>query len=185
MRRIPTLVSSFTLQAILLAFLTLSQPSLPWKEGNGDLTDQICKKTPFYDLCSSILHSNPLSPKPDLKGVALLMVNNILANASDTLSYIEGLIKNTSDRDLEQALAFCAESYIPLVKYILPQAADAISQGRFGFAGYCISDVLKEINSDEVTRNYLEPLRPIRDRNNIVEVVGTYDKTNMKDDHRK
>ncbi|KAL2341649.1 hypothetical protein Fmac_009589 [Flemingia macrophylla] len=106
MRRIPTLVSSFALQAILLASLTLSQRSLPWKEGNGDLADQIYKKTPFYDLCSLILYSNPLSLKPNLKGVALLMVNNILANASDTLSYIEGLIKNTSGRDLEQALAF-------------------------------------------------------------------------------
>ncbi|XP_020221802.1 pectinesterase inhibitor [Cajanus cajan] len=172
MRRIPNLVSSFALHIILLAStcipFTLSQPSVPWKEGNGDLADQICKKTPFYDLCSSILHSNPLSPKPDLKGVALLMVNNILANASDTLSYIEGLIKSTSDRELEQALAFCAESYIPLVKYILPQAADAISQGRFGFASYCISDALKEINSCNKKFSGASQA-PLGDRNDIVQ----------------
>ncbi|KAL2341639.1 hypothetical protein Fmac_009579 [Flemingia macrophylla] len=168
MRRILNLVSSFALQAILLASLTLSQPSLPWKEWNRNLANQICKKTPFYDLCSSILHSNPLSLKPDLKGVALLMMNNILANASDTLSYIEGLIKNTSNRDLEQALAFCAESYIPLVKYILPQAVDAISQGRFGFASYCIFYALKEINSCDKKFSGASQA-PLRDRKNIVQ----------------
>ncbi|KAG4381392.1 hypothetical protein JHK82_042255 [Glycine max] len=172
MRRIPTSVSALAIHIFLLASisipLTQSQPSFPWKDGNGDLVDQICKKTPFYDLCSSILHSNPPSPKPDLKGVALLMVNNILANATDTLSYIEGLIKQTSDRELEQALAFCAELYIPIVKYILPQAADAISQGRFGFASYCISDALKEVSSCDKKFSGAAQA-PLGDRNDIVQ----------------
>ncbi|KAL5140865.1 Cell wall / vacuolar inhibitor of fructosidase 1 [Glycine soja] len=173
MRRIPTSVSSFAIHILLLIAsisipFTLCQPSFPWKDGNGDLVDQVCKKTPFYDLCSSILHSNPLSPKPDLKGVALLMVNNILANATDTLSYIEGLIKQTPDRELEQSLAFCAESYIPIVKYILPQAADAISQGRFGFASYCISDALKEVSSCDKKFSGATQA-PLGDRNDIVQ----------------
>ncbi|KAF7837693.1 cell wall / vacuolar inhibitor of fructosidase 1-like [Senna tora] len=63
------------------------------------------------------------------------------------LEATSSLIKQTSDQNLEEALAFCAESYIPLVKYTLPQAADAISQARFGFATYCISDALKEITN--------------------------------------
>lgn len=96
------------------------------------------------------------------------MVNNILANATDTLSYIEGLIKNTSDRELEQALAFCAESYIPVVKYILPQAADAISQGRFGFASYCVSDALKEVNTCDKKFSGITQA-PLGDRNDIVQ----------------
>ncbi|XP_047173895.1 uncharacterized protein LOC124841631 [Vigna umbellata] len=169
MKRISSCVSSFAIQIILVASIsvpfTLSQPSF---HGDGDLVDQICRKTPFYDLCSSILHSNPLSPKPDLKAVALLMVNNIVANATDTLSYIEGLIKQTGDRELEQALAFCAESYIPLIKYILPQAADAISQGRFAFASYCISDALKEVSSCD-KKFSATTQAPLGDRNNIVQ----------------
>ncbi|ESW19379.1 hypothetical protein PHAVU_006G119800 [Phaseolus vulgaris] len=172
MKKIPSCVSSFAIHILLLASIsvpfTLSQPTFPWKDGDGDLVDQICKKTPFYDLCSSILHSNPLSSKPDLKGVALLMVNNIVANATDTLSYIEGLLKQTPDRELEQALAFCAESYIPLVKYILPQAADAISQGRFGFASYCISDALKEVSSCDKKFSGTTQA-PLGERNDIVQ----------------
>ncbi|RDX71585.1 Cell wall / vacuolar inhibitor of fructosidase 1, partial [Mucuna pruriens] len=172
MRRISRCVSCFAIHITLLASicipLTLSEPSFPWNDGNGDLVEQICKKTPFYDLCSSILHSNPSTPKPDLKGVALLMVNNIVANASDTLSYIEGLIKHTSDRDLEQALAFCAESYIPLVKYILPQAADAITQGRFAFASYCISVALKEVTTCD-KKFSAATQAPLWDRNDFVQ----------------
>ncbi|XP_061350361.1 pectinesterase inhibitor-like [Gastrolobium bilobum] len=164
MRRSSTCVYSLAIHILLASILfTLSQSS-----GDGDLVDQICKRTPFYDLCSTTLHSNPLIPKNDLKGVALLMVKNIVANASETLSYIEGLIKHTSDRELEQALAFCAETYIPIVKYTLPQAADAISQGRFVFASYCISDAVKEVNScDKKFSGSTQS--PLGDRNGIVQ----------------
>ncbi|OIW13757.1 hypothetical protein TanjilG_17936 [Lupinus angustifolius] len=158
--RISIFVCCFALNIILLASMT--------KAENGDLVDQICKKTPFYDLCNSTLHSNPLSPKIDLKGVALIMVNNILANATETLSYIERLIKQTSDRGLEQALAFCAESYIPIVKYTLPQAADAISQGRFGFASYCISDAMKEVSTCD-KRFSGSTQSPLGDRNGFMQ----------------
>ena len=107
------------------------------------------------------------------------MVNNVLANATDTLNYIEGLIKQTSDRQLEQALAFCAESYIPIVKYTLPQAADAISQGRFGFAGYCIADAEKQVGNCEKKFSGSGD-SPLGDRNGImqklVDVAGAITK---------
>ena len=100
--------------------------------------------------------------------MALIMVNNIQANATDTLNYIEELIKQTSDQQLEQELAFCAESYIPVVKYILPQAADAISQDKFGFASYCISDAVKEV--DACNKKFSGTNQsPLGDRNSIMQ----------------
>ena len=170
MRKGSTSVSSLALHILLLSSIlsTPSQSSILWKDEDGDLIDQICKKTPFYDLCSSILHSNPLTPKTDPKGMALIMVNNIQANATDTLNYIEELIKQTSDQQLEQELAFCAESYIPVVKYILPQAADAISQDKFGFASYCISDAEKEV--DACNKKFSGTNQsPLGDRNSIMQ----------------
>ncbi|RDX94089.1 Cell wall / vacuolar inhibitor of fructosidase 1, partial [Mucuna pruriens] len=164
MRRSSVSVSSFLLHILLLFCIVFT----PTDGDDGDLVDQICRKTPFYELCSSILRSNPLAPKSDPKGMALIMVNDILANATDTLSYIEELIKQTSDEQLEQQLAFCAESYIPVVKYILPQAADAISQGRFGFASYCILDAQKEVNAcDKKFSGSTQA--PLGDRNNIMQ----------------
>lgn len=157
---------SFLLHILLLSCILFTPTHS--SDGDGDLVDQICKKTPFYDLCSSILHSNPLAPKSDPKGMALIMVNGILTNATDTLSYIEELIKQTSDEQLEQQLAFCAESYIPVVKYILPQAADAINQGRFGFASYCIVDAQKEVNACDKKFSGASQA-PLSDRNDIMQ----------------
>ncbi|CAK8531539.1 unnamed protein product [Lathyrus sativus] len=169
MRKTTAIVSSFAIHIILLASsIPFSCTQQNEKTSNTDLIDQICKKTPFYDLCTSILNSTPQTPKPDLKTVALVMVNNILSNATDTLNFIEALIKKTSDREMEQALAFCAESYIPVVKYTLPQAADAITQNRFGFAGYCVSDAVKEVNSCNKKFSGLL-LSPLGDRNGIVQ----------------
>ncbi|XP_028760120.1 cell wall / vacuolar inhibitor of fructosidase 1-like [Neltuma alba] len=170
--------SSFPLLLLALVASLLFTPTHQSSDlntsSNGDFIDQICRKTPFYDLCIATLHSNPLTRKPDLKGAALVMVNNLLANTSDTLNYIEGLIKQTSDQQLEQALAFCAESYIPIVKYTLPQAADAVSQGRFGFASYCISDAAKEINNcDKRFSGSAQNKSLLGDRNGVLQkLVG-------------
>ncbi|WVZ09966.1 hypothetical protein V8G54_014496 [Vigna mungo] len=163
-------VSFFILHILILSCILLTPTLSSDGDGDddGDLVDQICRKTPFYDLCSSILHSNPLAPKSDPKGMALIMVNNIQENATDTLSYIEELIKQTSDEQLEQQLDFCAESYIPIVKYILPQAADAISQGRFGFASYCIVDAQKEVNACDKKFSGSSQA-PLSDRNGIMQ----------------
>ncbi|KAK7363449.1 hypothetical protein VNO77_05593 [Canavalia gladiata] len=166
MRKSTPSMSFFSLHILLLLLSCIL--FTPTQSSAGDLVDQICRKTPFYDLCSSILHSNPSTPKDDPKGMALIMVKDILANATDTLSYIEELIKQTSDQQLEQQLAFCAESYIPVVKYILPQAADAISQGRFGFASYCIFDAQKEVSACDKKFSSSNQ-SPLGDRNSIVQ----------------
>ncbi|MED6220431.1 hypothetical protein PIB30_044753 [Stylosanthes scabra] len=179
-----TLLITVTITIILLLFSSPSSSSIPftqsetrvyyyWNDNNGveDLIDQVCKRTPFYELCSSTLHNNPLlSPKSDIKQVALIMVNNILSNATDTLNYIEALLKHTKDPNLEQALALCAESYIPVVRFTLPQAAAAISQGHFAFASYCISDAVKEVNSCEGRLSKAPSDKsPLGDRNDLVQ----------------
>lgn len=169
MRKTTTIISSLTIHFLLLSSIPLTTPQPNDKSSSTDIIDQICKKTPFYDLCTSILNSSPPTPKPDLKTIALLMINNILSNATDTLSFIETLIKKTSDREMEQALAFCAESYIPVVKYTLPQAAEAITQNRFGFAGYCVSDAVKEVNSCNKKFLGFGVVSPLGDRNGVVQ----------------
>ncbi|CAN0855298.1 hypothetical protein LINGRAHAP2_LOCUS6170 [Linum grandiflorum] len=41
---------------------------------------------------------------------------------------------------MEKALANCAELYIPVVKYNLPQGIDAFQRGYYGFTRYALSD---------------------------------------------
>ncbi|XP_022760716.1 cell wall / vacuolar inhibitor of fructosidase 1 [Durio zibethinus] len=155
--------ASVSSPSIFLLLLTISLPSIQC----DDLVDQICKKTPFYDLCISTLRSNTNSTDLDVKGLASVVADILLANATDTLNYIQAQINQTSDPQMERALAYCAELYIPVVKYNLPQAIDALSKGQFTFASYGISDAAKE--ADACEKNFSGSLKsPLSDRNKLL-----------------
>ncbi|PON64914.1 Pectinesterase inhibitor domain containing protein [Parasponia andersonii] len=139
---------------------------LPLDEGS-DLIQQTCKQTPHYDLCVSSLESNPESSGSDLKGLAHIMVDIVLSKATDTLGFIGTLLKKEPDPQLEKALAYCAELYIPVVKYSLPQAIDALTGGFFGFAFYGISDATKQTEACE--KNFSGSNKsPLAERNSLL-----------------
>lgn len=155
-----TSVSSLSI--LLLYILLLSSP-LPLTQC-GDLVDQICKKTPFYDLCVLSLQPNSGA---DVKSLASKMANLVLSNVTDTLNFIQGLLKEATGTSLERPLADCAELYIPVVKYNLPQAIDALIRGRYGFANYVFSDVSKQ--ADACEKNFSgENESPLTDRNKLI-----------------
>ena len=119
-------------------------------DGDGGLIESTCKRTPHYELCVSTLESNPESSGSgaDLRGLAHAMVDTVLSKATETLEFIRALLKEQQpDTDLEKPLALCAELYIPVVKYSLPQAIEALIGGHFGFANYGISDAAKQANA--------------------------------------
>ncbi|AES92007.2 uncharacterized protein [Medicago truncatula] len=142
-------MSFFPLYTLLLScfFLKLTQSFTQMNVEVDDLVDDICKKTPNSDLCSSILHSNPQANTTDAKGIAAIMVNDILENATNTLNYIQVLVNQTKDIELQRKFSICAETYIPLVKTVLPQAIDSINQNKYGLAAYSMVYVGKEIDS--------------------------------------
>ncbi|KAJ4836092.1 hypothetical protein Tsubulata_029658 [Turnera subulata] len=132
----------------------------------ADLIEKTCKKTPHHDLCVSSLQSSNQSSRADVKGLASIMANITLSNATDTLSYIQLLINQTTDSDLERRLDYCGEVYIQVVEYILPQAIDALVKGQYGFADYGMSDAGSETDScqDKISKFKL----PVTDRNKLV-----------------
>lgn len=123
--------------------------------------------TPFYDLCESSLRSGAQIAATDMKALATIMANVVLGNTTDTLNYIEGLIKQSRDPDMEHALANCAELYIPVVKYNIPQAIEALGKGEYGFANYAISDAAKE--ADACEKGFSGSMEsPLTERNKLV-----------------
>lgn len=139
---------------------------LPLDAGN-DLIEKTCKRTPHYDLCVSSLESNPESSYSDLKGLAHIMVNIVLSKATDTLDFIRALLKQEPNTELEKSLAYCAELYIPVVKYSLPQAIDALTGGYFGFANYGILDAAKQTQACE--KNFSGSNKsPLAERNSLL-----------------
>ncbi|CAL1412976.1 unnamed protein product [Linum trigynum] len=121
---------------------------LPAVVRSGDLIEEVCKKTPFYGLCAATLHSNS-SAAADIKSLACTVTNFVLSNATDTLSYIQAQLKKEKDPKAEKALANCAELYIPVVKYNLPQAIEAFFRGYYGFTKYALSDAAKQADACE------------------------------------
>ncbi|WRX20792.1 Pectinesterase inhibitor domain - like 10 [Theobroma cacao] len=159
----PPIFSLHLLLLLLLLLLTVSLPSIQC----GDLVDQICKQTPFYDLCISTLRSNSKGTESDVKGLASVVADILLANATDTLNYIRAQINQASDPEMERALAYCAELYIPVVKYNLPQAIEALSKGQFEFASDGLSDAAKE--ADACEKKFSGSMTsPLSDRNKLL-----------------
>lgn len=165
--------SIFLLLLLLLPiFLPLTQCSNIGLDKNEDLIDQTCKQTPHYDLCLSSLQSNPESSNADVKGLAKIMADILLSSATDALNYMEELIKQAPEPELERSLAFCAELYIPVVKYTLPQAIDALTSGQYKFASYGISDAAKEADACEKKFSGGSTKSPLSDRNSLVKSLS-------------
>ncbi|XP_010465741.1 PREDICTED: cell wall / vacuolar inhibitor of fructosidase 1-like [Camelina sativa] len=134
--------STVTSLPCLSLFLLLLLPSVY----SDDLIDKICQATPFCDLCEASLR--PLSPSPsDPKSLAAAMASVVLGNMTDTLGYIQTLIRHTHDPAAERALAQCAELYRPVVKFNIPQAMEAMRRGKFGLAIYVLGDTEKQTDS--------------------------------------
>ncbi|RID80348.1 hypothetical protein BRARA_A03018 [Brassica rapa] len=136
--------SAVTSPLSLSLFLLFLLPFLA--QSSDDLIDTICKATPFFDLCEASLR--PLSPSPpDTKSIASAMANVVLGNMTDTLGYIQSLIRHSQDPAAERALAQCAELYRPVVRFNIPQAIEAMGRGEFGFAMYVLGDAQKQSDS--------------------------------------
>ncbi|CAN8259037.1 unnamed protein product [Cochlearia groenlandica] len=128
--------------SLCLFLLLLLLPSLS-QSSDDDLINTICKATPFYDLCESCLR--PQTPSPsDPKSLASAMATVLLGNMTDTLGYIQSLIRHCHDPTAERALVQCAEMYRPVVRFNIPQAIEAMRRGEFGFATYVIGDAEKQ-----------------------------------------
>ncbi|KAK4800689.1 hypothetical protein SAY86_021176 [Trapa natans] len=167
--RLRTTLNNLHLILLLLPFLSL----LPLLHSSSDrnLVEQTCHLTPFYDICLSALRSSPTSATSDLHGLAQIIAGSVLQNANQTLSQIQQLLdRSTADPKTEQSLAYCAELYIPVVKYTLPQAIDALRRGRLGFAVYGISDAVDEIGG---CQKLLSLESPVSEGNKLVTSLAT------------
>ncbi|KAJ9181778.1 hypothetical protein P3X46_005836 [Hevea brasiliensis] len=157
--------SIFSLPVFLLHALLLFL--LPMMIESDNLIEKTCKKTPYYDLCVSSLQSNPQSSNTDVRGLASIMGNITLSDATNTLNYIQELINQTTDPELERPLTHCAELYISVVDYILPQAMEALANGHYGFAKYGISDAGEEAHSCEKKTSGLK--LPLTEMNKVMQ----------------
>eukprot|EP00262_Sarcandra_glabra_P017709 TRINITY_DN6158_c0_g2_i2.p1 TRINITY_DN6158_c0_g2~~TRINITY_DN6158_c0_g2_i2.p1 ORF type:complete len:182 (+),score=10.79 TRINITY_DN6158_c0_g2_i2:28-573(+) len=90
--------------------LLIHQPS-SFAHGGSDLIHRTCKNTEYYDLCIASLASDPRSVRSDVEGLAVIIVNLAISNATNMTSDVSGLLKNSNDKVLLTLLSACADKY--------------------------------------------------------------------------
>ncbi|KAE9599215.1 hypothetical protein Lal_00044077 [Lupinus albus] len=103
---------------------TLNRPSL---------VEQICRKTPHYNLCVSTLKSHLVSQhgpsRVNIEGFARTTLQAIAVNASAALKHVHKVFEQTNDKQMRIALDSCIASYNNIVKVLLPEAISCINNG--------------------------------------------------------
>ncbi|KAL1215427.1 Cell wall / vacuolar inhibitor of fructosidase 2 [Cardamine amara subsp. amara] len=96
----------------LLVTIAFSSSALISAKSNTNIIQSTCKTTHYYNLCVSILKSDPRSRTADTKGLAAIMVGVGMTNATSTATYISGnLIAATHDPVLTKVLQDCSDKY--------------------------------------------------------------------------
>lgn len=119
-------ISSKTLPCAILAlaiFVPLS---------SCDLIHSTCRKTPNFQLCASILRSNPNSGSADVRGLGLIMVGSLESKATSALHTIRQLLRTKPH--LKIPLIECSKKYSFILKYDVTEAYEALRLGdpKFG-----------------------------------------------------
>ncbi|KAL3508194.1 hypothetical protein ACH5RR_033576 [Cinchona calisaya] len=113
----------FALLIMLAIFLPLS---------SCDVINYTCRKTPNFQLCTSILRSNPKSGGTDVTGLGLIMVGSLESKANSALQTIKLLLK--TEPHLKIPLTQCIKKYSFILKYDVTEAFEALRLGdpKFG-----------------------------------------------------
>ncbi|GLU08544.1 hypothetical protein SLE2022_254500 [Rubroshorea leprosula] len=126
--------------SLLLLQAAFSSIFLPSAHGANTIIQPTCKKTPFYDLCVSVLQTDSRSATADVQGLAVVAADKLAGKSTATLKQITSLAKK------DPRYKACLESYNIVVKYDMQEILQAVS-GDPKFAEQGASDVANEADT--------------------------------------
>ena len=97
----------------LLALLATSlfiNPALG-DESTQQLIDKICRQMEEYAFCNDTFNQNLKGPTADIVALTQITIEQALSNATNTHSFIVGLLKNPNDPAEKNALITCKNAY--------------------------------------------------------------------------
>ncbi|XP_043720862.1 cell wall / vacuolar inhibitor of fructosidase 2-like [Telopea speciosissima] len=78
-----------------------------------DFIQQTCKSTDNYNLCVSLLQSDPHTElKSNLPGILTIFIDISINKATSNRLYVENLLKTAKDEAAKKCLNTCKENYI-------------------------------------------------------------------------
>ncbi|KAF5727081.1 cell wall / vacuolar inhibitor of fructosidase 1-like [Tripterygium wilfordii] len=161
-----TVMSVLFTSLILFTFPAHSSSSIPSIIDSGNIVEQTCRQTPYYDLCVSTLRSNPRSHNANIEELAQIMVDELDSTATNTLRHIRQLLQSGMDQSTQEALRSCAERYRVIVRGDVPEAIEAISKGDYKYAEQGTFDAATEARSCE--RGFSRGRSPLSNQNRQV-----------------
>lgn len=120
-----SLVTRLFIPLLLQSSISCSASASVSKRGTG-LIQETCKHTDYYNLCVSSLELDPRSLNADIKELALILVELLLAKANETLLHVGDLFKKVSDPALYRYYGTCIEEYRAIVERQMPEAIGAL-----------------------------------------------------------
>ncbi|KAM5558752.1 cell wall / vacuolar inhibitor of fructosidase 1-like [Rosa sericea] len=119
-----SLISIFLVQLVCsLLLLPIGQCSSVFFPMDAKLIDQTCRKTPDYNLCTSVLKS---SPDKDLRGLAIVAIDAVGSKATTTMNRINELLKQSPK---DTALNHCHDMYNVILNSYVQGARDTLKRG--------------------------------------------------------
>lgn len=110
----PACAALTTLLVIIIIILSANDETLNFRLAQANLIDETCDRI-FYmsEECVKYLSSDPRSYKAtDVRGLALIMLEKTLYNATDTYYFVYDLRQKTTDPELTGRLSVCVSYYI-------------------------------------------------------------------------
>uniref|UniRef100_A0A1J3HM48 Cell wall / vacuolar inhibitor of fructosidase 1 n=1 Tax=Noccaea caerulescens TaxID=107243 RepID=A0A1J3HM48_NOCCA len=119
---------------MMMVVVVVSEASMI-QQSEASMIQQTCKETPDFNLCVSLLDSDPRGSSADTSGLVLILLDKIKGLATKTLNEINGLYKKRPE--LKGALYECSRRYKTILNADVPEAIEAISKGvpKFGEDG--------------------------------------------------
>ncbi|KAM0988067.1 hypothetical protein ACFX13_012289 [Malus domestica] len=130
------------------------------------LVDQTCKQTPNFDLCETLLRSDPRSLNAeDAKGLASIMVDIVQAKATKSMDKINDLL-NKSPVKNQALFTSCIDNYNTIIDDDIPQASEAFSNDDNITAEDRLKDITFEV--DLCDKQFSGLSNPLKDVNKDV-----------------
>ncbi|KAI5650947.1 hypothetical protein M9H77_36952 [Catharanthus roseus] len=151
---IPSMFSIFSILVLLQLCsararpLSKSEPSLI-RLKNIDLIENTCKSTSNYELCISVLKSDPRSLEAtDVDVLGLIIVDEIKSKANSAMEIIKKL-RISSNPEFNVALFECSIQYNAILNADVPVAIEALTKGVPKFAESGMADAAVEAQGCE------------------------------------
>ncbi|GAB2269214.1 hypothetical protein Dimus_004183 [Dionaea muscipula] len=143
-----------------------------------DLIRESCQRTPDPQTCESCLRSDPRCSTADSGGLALIMVDVVKSKFTDSLGYVNQLVKQQQTGSQQQpalleALRQCASHYKVVLDDNVPVAHNAVDEGDPKFGEQAMTDSGIEVDACESGFSDKKLASPLTEKNKYLQGISS------------